>query len=1079
MLFVPSLRSSPASRRYRRPAVVAVAFALSGAGVSLPGAGRYRSGIGVIDGEAADRDTCRMAVRVLGPVGIDGAGPLEPRDRIALGVLAVRNGVTVSPEQLADALWGDDPPQSWRKQVQIRVSRLRKVLDEDAIETTADGYRLTLEGADVDASQFERLVERGRVLVAGGEPDRAAATYHRALALWQGAPLTDLDGWLPGRSEASRLEELRRSAQEDWLVARLAAGEHRDVAAAAEPLVDEEPLRERRWALLALAQYRCARQADALRTLARARRTLAEVGLEPGVDLLELEAAILRQDPALAPATAPAVVSAACPYKGLAPYDRADSEAFFGRADDVQVCLDRLRASPLLVVAGPSGCGKSSLVRAGLVPALAGRGRVATVFTPGPDLAEAMARSSEARGAAPVLVVDQFEELFTHGLPIEAVRSFCQALARYALETAPVVIAVRSDQLGGLSVDAGLSSLAEHGLHLLAPLAGEALREAIEQPALLAGLRLEHGLVDLLVRDCEGEPGGLPLLSHALAETWRRRDGQTLTVAGYRDSGGIRGAVARSADRLYDGLSAGERASLRSVLLRLVSPTPDGDAVRYRVPSRALLGEPGREHVISLMVGARLLTAENETFEIAHEALARAWPRLRSWLEEDVAGQRLLRHLVSAADGWDSLGRPDTELYRGARLETALEWREHSDRQLTAVEQEFLDASAEQAASERRALESRARRDARNNRRLVALLGAARGPPRRGGRGWGDRGPGVAAGSSRRRRGDRPRARRGGRRQRRHRPGAQHPARPRSGRARPNRRQRRPCTRPRKRCIGAVSAARIAWRVTGTGGAVDWSPDGSHVITEGLESSGLIDIRDAATGEAVRSFAASDGEVTDVSLRPDGHTAGHHQRRRDRCGVGQHHRRAPPRRGRSGRRAGMGTLVQPGRATVCCGLASRRRRPRAHHARLDGRDRPRAPWDSGREEHVVLPRRHQARGLVGHRTDRRHHRRRLGRRAGHARRKTCRASPRWRGVPMAHRSPRRATSAPPLRRDIRSRGDGARGSRILCRGHRLEPRLDPVGHRQRRRHGNDLEPHRRRWAGDDHPVGDRHSQRHQ
>ena len=399
--------------------------------VSLPGAGRYRSGIGVVDGEAAGRDTCRMAVRVLGPVGIDGAGPLEPRDRIALGVLAVRNGVTVSPEHLAEALWGDDPPQSWRKQVQIRVSRLRKVLDEDAIETTADGYRLTLEGADVDASQFERLVERGRVLVAGGEPDRAAATYHRALALWQGAPLTDLDGWLPGRSEASRLEELRGSAQEDWLVARLAAGEHRDVAAAAEPLVDEEPLRERRWAVLALAQYRCARQADALRTLARARRTLGEVGLEPGVDLLELEAAILRHDPALAPATAPAVVSAACPYKGLAPYDRADSEAFFGRADEVQVCLDRLRASPLLVVAGPSGCGKSSLVRAGLVPALAGRGRVATVFTPGPDLAATMARSSEARGAAPVLVVDQFEELFTHELQIETVRSFCRALVRY------------------------------------------------------------------------------------------------------------------------------------------------------------------------------------------------------------------------------------------------------------------------------------------------------------------------------------------------------------------------------------------------------------------------------------------------------------------------------------------------------------------------------------------------------------------------------------------------------------------------------------------------------------------------
>ena len=386
----------------------------------------------------------------------------------------------------------------------------------------------------------------------------------------------------------------------------------------------------------------------------------------------------------------------------------------------------------------------------------------------------------------------------------------------------------------------------------------------------MAGLRLEHGLVDLLVRDCEGEPGGLPLLSHALAETWRRRDGQTLTVAGYRDSGGIRGAVARSADRLYDGLSAGERASLRSVLLRLVSPTPDGDAVRYRVPSRALLGEPGREHVISLMVGARLLTSENETFEIAHEALVRAWPRLRSWLEEDVAGQRLLRHLVSAADGWDSLGRPDTELYRGARLETALEWREHSDRQLTDVEQEFLDASAEQASSERRALEAQARRDARNNRRLVALLGAVAllllagsvvvgaiavresQQARRVGDAATARGLAAAAAAT----------------------VAIDPERSillaleAVDRARTA--DRATLNEAEEALHAAVAAARINWRVTDTGGAVDWSPDGSHIVTEGPESSGRVDIRDAASGASIRSFAASDGDVTDVTFDSSG-----------------------------------------------------------------------------------------------------------------------------------------------------------------------------------------------------------------
>jgi hypothetical protein len=174
------------------------------------------------------------------------------------------------------------------------------------------------------------------------------------------------------------------------------------------------------------------------------------------------------------------------------------------------------------------------------------------------------------------------------------------------------------------------------------------LREAIEKPAAFAGLRLEPGLVDVLVRDCEGEPGALPLLSHALAETWRRRDGHVLTVEGYRATGGIRGAVARSADRLYDSLPPEERAMVRSVLLRLVTTSPGGDPVRTPVPSRNLLGDPDRERVVALLVRSRLVTAEEDTFEVAHEALARAWPRLQSWLEDDTAGQRIQRLQRSA-----------------------------------------------------------------------------------------------------------------------------------------------------------------------------------------------------------------------------------------------------------------------------------------------------------------------------------------------------------------------------------------------------------------------------------------------
>ena len=108
--------------------------------------------------------------------------------------------------------------------------------------------------------------------------------------------------------------------------------------------------------------------------------------------------------------------------------------------------------------------------------------------------------------------------------------------------------------------------------------------------------------------------------------------------------------------------------------------------MRSRLPTRSLGGDTDRDHVLGLLVRARFVTTEEDSVELAHEALARAWPRLRSWLDEDAAGQRILRHLATAADGWESLGRPTSELYRGARLEAALEWRDATNPDLTATE---------------------------------------------------------------------------------------------------------------------------------------------------------------------------------------------------------------------------------------------------------------------------------------------------------------------------------------------------------------------------------------------------------
>jgi WD40 repeat protein len=216
----------------------------------------------------------------------------------------------------------------------------------------------------------------------------------------------------------------------------------------------------------------------------------------------------------------------------------------------------------------------------------------------------------------------------------------------------------------------------------------------------------------------------LPLLSHALAETWRRREGPVLTLAGYRAAGGLSGAVARSAERLFQSLDTREKEFCRGLLLRLVSLTSSRMTVQHPLPLLAFAGDSAHERLIGRLTRARLLSVESDTVCLTHESIARAWPRLREWLEEDADGKRALDHLAGAANAWDESGRSDDELYRGVRLGTVLEWQRTATPQLTPREAEFLGASVRRQANESAQRDAAVRREARQNvilRRLLAV----------------------------------------------------------------------------------------------------------------------------------------------------------------------------------------------------------------------------------------------------------------------------------------------------------------------------------------------------------------------
>lgn len=607
------------------------------------------------------------------------------------------------------------------------------------------------------------------------------------------------------------------------------------------------------------------------------------------------------------------------PYKGLRPFDEVDAADFFGRDVLVEEVLARLRGdgpgARLVLVVGGSGTGKSSVVRAGVLPAVrtgalpGSSGWLVATMLPGRDpfaalaeclrqvavadldgLAGELAADVEAvdrtirrvvpAGAEMLLVVDQLEELFTSA-DDRVRRAFLAGLLHATgLQDARlrVVATLRADFYDRPLAVPGFGSIVNAATVTVPAMAIGDLEAAVVRPAERVGRRVEPALVSELVRAVADEPGALPALQFTLYELGERCD-DVLTLAAYRDLGQLDGAIALRAEALYRSLQPDQQHAVQRLFERLVTVTPDEPPTRRPAARGELVavGDFGRalDAVIDRWTAARLLSVDRHprsrvpTVELAHEALLREWPRLHGWIEASREDLAVLGHLRDAAAGWEQLDHDPGALYRGARLDRALDVVAAGDRELPQVEQAFLSASRAQRDQEEAAAVAVTARQARANRRLriqvvaiaaalvVALVGGAVAVDQRG-QARAERRVAFArelAAASAASVGDDPEL-------------AVLLAR--EAVAATGSGDEDVLPEAVSALHRGVAASRVVLSVDGIGGATALSPDGRLFATEGPEESGLVDIRDVATGEPVRSFSGHDVDVNEVAFGPDG-----------------------------------------------------------------------------------------------------------------------------------------------------------------------------------------------------------------
>ncbi|MGD2044469.1 MAG: BTAD domain-containing putative transcriptional regulator, partial [Acidimicrobiia bacterium] len=687
-----------------------------------------------------------------------------PKQKSVLAVLLLHANEVVATDRIIDLVWGDNPPRTADHSVQIYISELRKALSNgsaaDVIDTRPPGYVINVPPDSVDTLRFERLVRDGLSAIREDDPARGRARLAQALELWTGDPLSDFVYEEFAQGYIRSLIELRLDALEALATLDLEGGDLETARDGARAAIEADSLREAPRQIMMLALYRAGRQAEALRHYSAYQELLTEeLGIQPSESLRRLEERILLQDPDLH--TVAAAVLEGNPYRGLRAFSEDDAPVYFGRESLVSDILHRLVNGPGFVsIVGPSGSGKSSAARAGVTPLLRAEGDTVVVFQPGSrplwELAGALERASigsrstllrrlemdrdavrEVVERPLVLVIDQFEELFTLAEPDVAVR-FAELISSAIRDHATplrVVATLRADYYDRPLSMPSLAGVFSDSVVSVKPMTPGEIELAVVEPAGAAGVSVEPALLAQLIGDMGDEPGGLPLLQFALFQLFEQSDNR-LTLAAYQRMGGMDGALTSGADQLLAELDGDGEHLAEQLMMRMIQPGRTMPTARpVSVRDLVDLGYDSVElqGVLEAFGSRRLVTFDRDgsgaaVVEMAHEYLISAWPQMERWLEKHSVDLERLQGLQSATAEWLVANRSEDYLLRGERLERYEAWLGETSLRLTKTESDYLDASVVQRQREdeahlaRSAKEESLRRSAR--RRLWAF-GAA------------------------------------------------------------------------------------------------------------------------------------------------------------------------------------------------------------------------------------------------------------------------------------------------------------------------------------------------------------------